>query len=101
LFFSSLVTFVLYVSSFSLHFNVVGEFAPHPLESGCSGREVSARKCCSFIGEVCSVSVGDMASLMEEANWSRTSYSTRSIGGRRDRVPSLDQSNHHQVTKSI
>lgn len=101
LFVSSLVSFVLYVSSFSLHLNVVGEFAPHPRESGCGG-EANARKCCSFVGEVCSVSVGDMASLMEEANWSRTSYSTPlSVGaGRRDRVFSVDRS-LHQVTKSI
>jgi hypothetical protein len=39
---------------------------------------------------------------MEEANWSRTSYSTPlSVGaGRRDRVFSVDRS-LHQVTKSI
>lgn len=70
LFLSSLVTLVLYVSSFSLHLNAVGEFAPHPRGDGCSDAQV--RRCGSFLFEVVAVSVGDMASLFEEANWSLT-----------------------------
>jgi hypothetical protein len=71
LYISCLVTLVLYVCSFSLHLNVVGEFAPHPRE-GCGGDARAARKCGSFLCEVATVSVGDMASLFEEANWSLT-----------------------------
>lgn len=70
LFLSSLVTLVLYVFSFSLHLNVVGDFSPHPRGDGCS--DVQARKCCSFLCEVVTVSVSDMAGLLEEANWSVT-----------------------------
>ena len=95
-FVASLITFVLYVSSFSLHLNVTGEFAPHPRESGCGG-EVNARKCCSFVREVFSVSVGDMASLLEEANWSSCPLLGRSRG-KNDHA--LDES-VHRVTKSI
>jgi hypothetical protein len=69
LFVSSLVTFVLYVCSFSLHLNVVGEFAPHPRD-GCS--DAHARRFGSFLCEVVTVSSGDMASLFDEANWSLT-----------------------------
>lgn len=67
---SSLVALVLYVCSFSLHLNVVGDFAPHPRNDGCS--DLRARKCCSFLCEVVTVSVSDMASLFDEANWSTT-----------------------------
>jgi len=95
-FVASLVTFVLYVSSFALHLNVVGEFAPHPRDSGCSG-EANARKCCSFVGEVFSVSVGDMASLFEEANWSSCPLLGYSRG-KKDNT--LDES-VHRVTKSV
>jgi hypothetical protein len=70
LFLSSLVTLVLYVCSFSLHLNVVGDFSPHPRGDGCS--DVHAKKCCSFLCEVVTVSVSDMASLFDEANWSLT-----------------------------
>jgi hypothetical protein len=70
LFLSSLVTLALYVCSFSLHLNAVGEFAPHPRGDGCS--DAQARRCGSFLFEVVAVSVGDMASLFEEANWSLT-----------------------------
>jgi hypothetical protein len=66
---SSLVTFVLYVCSFSLHLNVVGEFTAHPRD-GCSSEKT--RRCGSFLCEVVTVSVGDMASLFDEANWSLT-----------------------------
>jgi hypothetical protein len=69
LFISSLVTLVLYVCSFSLHLNVVGEFAPHPRD-GCS--DAHARRCGSFLCEVATVSLGDMASLLDETNWSLT-----------------------------
>jgi hypothetical protein len=72
LFISSLVTFVLYVCSFSLHLNSVGEFAPHPRDrDGCSS-DAHARRCGSFLCEIVTVSVGDMASLLDEANWSLT-----------------------------
>ncbi len=64
-FLATLITFVLYVSSFSLHLNKSGEFAPHP-NDGCS--DANARRCCSFAGEVIAVVVGDMASLFEDAN---------------------------------
>lgn len=104
LFVSSLVTFVLYVSSFALHLNGNGEFAPHhPRESGCGASgQVNARKCCSFVGEVLSVSVGDLASLMDEANWSRTSYSAAAAcEGKRERASSLDQHSVHRITKSV
>jgi hypothetical protein len=66
---SFLVTLVLYICSYSLHLNVVGEFAPHPRD-GCS--DLHARKCGSFLCEVATVSVSDMASLFEEANWTLT-----------------------------
>jgi hypothetical protein len=71
LFVSSLLTFVLYVCSFSLHLNTLGEFAPHPKDT-CADATGSTRRCLSFLGEVIAVSAGDMASLFEEANWSST-----------------------------
>ena len=67
IFISSLVTLALYVCSFSIHLNVVGEFAPHPRD-GCS--DIHARRCGSFLCEVATVSVSDIASLFDEANWS-------------------------------
>jgi hypothetical protein len=95
---TSLITFVLYVSSFSLHLNVAGEFTPHPRESGCGG-EVDARRCCSFICEVFSVSVGDMASLFEEANWSSCPLLGFSRGQGNQR--GLDRSMHRLGAKSV
>jgi hypothetical protein len=93
---ASLVTFVLYVSSFALHLNVAGEFAPHPRESGC-GAETDARR--SFVCEVFSVSVGDMASLFEEANWSSCPLISFSRGQGKER--GLDRSVHRLSTKSV
>lgn len=75
LFVMSLLTFFLYVCSFSLHINTLGEFAPHPKDT-CT--DAGTRKICSFLGEVIAVSAGDMASLFEEANWSSTSLLGRS-----------------------
>lgn len=69
LYVSSLITFVLYVCSFSLHLNSVGEFAPHPKDSCTDSRW---RRCLPFVCEVIAVSAGDIASLFEEANWSAT-----------------------------
>jgi hypothetical protein len=69
LFVISLLSFVLYVCSFSLHLNTFGEFAPHPKDT-CG--DANTRRCCSFFGEVVAVSAGDMASLFEEANWTST-----------------------------
>jgi hypothetical protein len=95
---ASLVTFVLYVSSFSLHLNVAGEFAPHPRESGFGG-ETDARRCCSFVCEVFSVSVGDMASLLEEANWSSCPSLRVSRGRGKERR--LDRSVNRPGAKSV
>ena len=67
---TSFVAFVLYICSFSLHLNGTGNFAPHPRGDACS--EVQAKKCCSFLCEILTVSVSDMASLFDEANWSLT-----------------------------
>lgn len=97
-FVASLVTFVLYVSSFALHLNVVGEFAAHPRGNGCGG-EANARRCCSFVGEVVSVSAGDMASLFEEGNWSSCSLLGHSRGKNESQKP-MDQS-ARRITKKI
>jgi hypothetical protein len=75
LFVVSWLSFVLYVCSFSLHLNAFGEFAPHPKDT-CA--DASTRKWCSFLGEVVAVSAGDMASLLEEANWTSTPLLGRS-----------------------
>jgi hypothetical protein len=75
LFVTSLLTFVLYVCSFSLHLNTFGEFAPHPKDT-CT--DAGAKRFCSFLGEVVAVSAGDMASLFEEANWTSTPLLGRS-----------------------
>jgi hypothetical protein len=75
LFVSSLITFVLYVCSFSLHLNSDGEFAPHPKDS-CT--DSSMRRCLPFVCEAIAVSAGDMASLFEEANWTSTQLLGRS-----------------------
>ena len=64
---ASLVCLFLYISSFSLHINSHGEFAPHPSES-CVG----SRRIFPFILEIVSVAAGDIASLFEEARWSDT-----------------------------
>ena len=73
LFLCALITFSLYVCSFSLHLNRLGEFAPHPRResAGCSdGAQSQFRRCCAFLLEAATVSLGDIASLLEEANWS-------------------------------
>jgi len=69
LYVTSLITFVLYVCSFSLHLNSVGEFAPHPKDSCTESR---CRRFLPFVCEVIAVSAGDIASLFEESNWSAT-----------------------------
>ena len=69
LYVASLVTFVLYVCSFSLYLNSAGEFAPRPKDS-CA--DMNTPRCIPFVGEVVAVSAGDMASLFEEANWTST-----------------------------
>jgi hypothetical protein len=69
LYVSSLITFVLYVCSFSLHLNSVGEFAPHPKDSCANSR---GRRIVFFLCEIIAVSAGDVSSLFEEANWSTT-----------------------------
>jgi len=69
LYVGSLITFVLYVCSFSLYLNAAGEFGPHPKDS-CT--DMNTRRCMPFVGEVVAVSAGDMASLFEEANWTST-----------------------------
>ena len=94
---TSLITFVLYVSSFSLHLNVSGEITPRPREN--CGSEADARRCCSFVYEVFSVSVGDMASLFEEANWSSCPLLGFSRGQGNQR--GLDRSIHRHSTKSV
>lgn len=69
LYVASLITFVLYVCSFSLHLNSVGEFAPHPKDSCVNSR---GRRIVFFLCEIIAVSAGDVSSLFEEANWSTT-----------------------------
>lgn len=69
LFASSLITFALYVSSFALHLNSAGEFAPHPKDNCGDSRW---KRCFQFVCEVVAVSAGDMASLFSEANWTAT-----------------------------
>lgn len=84
LFLSSLVSFFLYVCSFSLHLNVVGEFAVHPKEQHGGGNDRSdsgVRRCGSFLYEVVTVSVSDMASLFDEANWSTSAALGRQGSG--------------------
>lgn len=95
---TSLITFVLYVSSFSLHLNVAGEITPRSRETGC-GSEADARRCSSFVCEVFSVSVGDMASLFEEANWSSCPLLGFSRGQGNQR--GLDRSMHRLGAKSV
>ena len=76
LFASSLLCFVLYVCSFSLHLNVKSwSFTSHP---GDRCTSMTRHRCVPIIGEAVSVSAGDMASLMEEANWSATPLLGRS-----------------------
>ena len=94
LFIASLVTLVLYICSFSIHLNVGGEFAPHPRD-GCS--DLQARRCGSFLREVLTVSVGDMASLFEEANWSLTPL----LGNAPAYVAARDEEMGSLSTKSI
>ena len=70
---SSLVTFLLYVGSFSLHLNAAGEFAPHPTaKNGDVSSLSTVRRWLAFLFEIVAVSAGDMASLLEEANWANT-----------------------------
>jgi len=73
-FMASFVSFAIYVSSFSLHLNVVGEFESHPARDGTFGGENDEarhrQKCWSIAGEALAVPVSDIASLLEEANWS-------------------------------
>jgi hypothetical protein len=77
LFLSALLSVFVYVCSFSLHLNVVGEFVVHPKDQHGSSNNHNSdsglRRCGSFLYEVVSVSVSDMASLFDEANWSTSS----------------------------
>ena len=68
-FIASFVAFSVYVCSFSLNLNIVGEFESHPRDLF----EDDAKRCCSVIGEMIAVPVNDIASLLEEANWSSSS----------------------------
>jgi hypothetical protein len=78
-FFTFLITFVLYVCSFSLHLNSAGEFAPHPKECWSDSR---MERFVSFLWEAIVVSAADIASLFEEANWETTHL----LGRDRDRT---------------
>jgi len=65
---AGLVSAGLYIVSFSPNLNVVGDFSTRPKEWGCNN-DSKSRRCLSFMYEVISVSVSDMASLFDEANW--------------------------------
>lgn len=75
---AALLCFVLYICSFSLHLSSVArQFAAHPsVNCPYFGR----RRCLPILSEAVSVSAGDMASLLEESNWSSTSLLGRSRG---------------------
>lgn len=87
-FVGSVVAFALYVCSFCLHLNSVGEFAGRHSES-------CRHKCLPLIGEAVAASAGDMASLLEEANWS----STPMLGGRARRRALSDASNLSSIER--
>jgi hypothetical protein len=69
LYLSALLAFVIYICSFSINLHVGGDFSLHSREKG-HGSDSISRRCLSFLYEVISVSVSDMASLFDEANWS-------------------------------
>lgn len=58
--------FGVYTASFSLHINIHGEFAPHPTDSRRGFQRVIP-----FLLETISVAADDIASVLEEANWSQ------------------------------
>lgn len=91
---ASLVTFAIYVTSFSLHLNSAGEFSPHPRD-GCA--DVDTRKCCSFAGEIFAVVVGDMASLFEEDNWS----SSPLLGRATKEIALVEKSSENRPAKTV
>lgn len=62
----SLVSFVLYVLSFSLHLNVVGEFD----ESAPVNGSLRRKQTCSLVGDVVTVPVSDITALFDDANMS-------------------------------
>lgn len=66
-FVAALVSFVLYVLSFSLRLNVVGEFVEQSENIG-GGRR---KRTCAF-GDLCAVPMSDVRMILEEANVSIT-----------------------------
>eukprot|EP00542_Grammatophora_oceanica_P022163 CAMPEP_0194037350 /NCGR_PEP_ID=MMETSP0009_2-20130614/9685_1 /TAXON_ID=210454 /ORGANISM="Grammatophora oceanica, Strain CCMP 410" /LENGTH=915 /DNA_ID=CAMNT_0038679469 /DNA_START=436 /DNA_END=3183 /DNA_ORIENTATION=+ len=85
---------LVYLASFALHQNGLGECMYDDMTEQNQKGE-SRNKCCEVVREVASVPISDMASLMEEANWSssqilgyhspnRRRLSSRSIHGLTD-----------------
>jgi hypothetical protein len=68
---AALLSVALYISSFFLHINSGGGFSTYQRDKAC-GSDSRSRRCLSFMYEIISVSVSDMASLFDESNW-RTS----------------------------
>ena len=66
----------LYVLSFSLYVNFVGERFPESTNQNGISNANKISKRCALLGEVCAVSLSDMASLFGEENW--TSWSALS-----------------------
>jgi hypothetical protein len=61
LYFASLVTLVLYIFTFSLHFNnAAGDFSPHPPDSFAH-----TRRCLLLVREAAAVSVDDLSALFD------------------------------------
>jgi hypothetical protein len=70
---SSVAATVVYVYSFSVHLiESWGEFAPPP-----SGKHSRTRRVLSFAWQMFTVSLNDMASLLEEAEWHPSSLLSR------------------------
>jgi len=74
----SLTAIGLYIGSFSLSLNIEGELVSETQENYA---EIPRKQRRSFFCELISVSANDMASLIEETNWSLTPL----VGRRRDR----------------
>ena len=73
----SLLSFVLYVLSFSLQLNVVGEFVEPTPVTGTSRR----KQTCALFGDAVTVPVSDITALLGDANMSfaRERFDSRSF----------------------
>lgn len=73
----SLTAIGLYIGSFSLHLNTDGELVSQTQDSHA---DIPRKRHRSFLCELITVSANDMASLIDETNWSLTPL----VGRRRD-----------------